>query len=230
MGQYGWRDNKLTANKLTFPDGNRTGTAAGPVIFGGTSTNKITSATADTKFLQFYLTTSATSGDNRGLYLRTYYTGTGGGGDCARIYADVSAACGSVYGAHISCGFGESTTGGSVTGLAAGVRAQLGLPSVALAAGGTYTALMAEIYSFGASADAGAVTELSFIRVVNGGNATGMANVDDDAFLFSLQGFTAGSGHLLQTGTTLGTTGVGTLKVKIGATTGYINVVTAQAS
>ena len=205
-------------------------TAAGPIFSAGSSATKVTSAVANTRFLEFYLTSSATSGDNRGLYLRTYYTGIAGGGDCARIYADVSAATVNVFGAHISCGFGESTTGGSVSGLAVGVRATLGLPSVALAANGTYTPLMAEIYSFGAASDAGAVAEISFIRVVNGGNSTGKGTIDDDAFFMSLQGFTTGTGHMYMAGTTIGTTGVGTLKIKIGSTTGYIPVYNAEAS
>src|SRR3989338_4584241 len=116
---------------------------------------------------------------------------------------------------------GESTTVGSVTGLGAAVRATLGLPDGALPAGGTYTAMMPEIYSFGASSDAGAVTELSFIRAVNGGNATGAATVDDDAALFSLQGFTSGTGKMVEVGTGMGTV-IGTIKIKIGGTFYYI--------
>lgn len=215
-------------NRDHFPDGLATisnilfdGDGTAPLIQAGTATVKETSAVADSKFLQFYLESSATSGDNRGMYLRTYFTGIGGGGDAARIYADVSVAAANVFGAHISLGLGESTTGGSVTGLGVGVRATLGLPDVALAAGGTYTALMAEIYSFGASSDAGAVTEISFIRVVNDGNTAGKNTIDDDAFLFSLQGFAADTGHLVEAGTNMGTV-TGTLKIKLGADIRYI--------
>lgn len=211
-----------------FPDGVATisslltdGAGTAPLIKLGTAAAKEISDVADTKFLQFYFDTGATSGDNRGMYLRTYFTGIGGGGDAARIYADVSVAAANVFGAHISLGLGESTTVGSISGLGVGVRATLGLPNGALPAGGTYTALMAEIYSFGASSDAGAATEVSFIRIVNDGNTAGKNTIDDDAFLFSLQGFTADTGSLVEAGTGMGTV-TGTLKIKLGADTRYI--------
>jgi hypothetical protein len=156
-------------------------------------------------FRQFRYDSGATSGDNRGEYLRVYYTGAGGGGDCLRVYADVvGVAAANVFGAHISAGFGESTTGGSVTGLGVACRATLGLPDVAMAAGGTYAAIMPEIYSFGAAADAGAVTELSFIRCVNDGNAAGIADVDDDAFLLVYTGGATAGGNVVEESATEG--------------------------
>jgi hypothetical protein len=197
MGMYGWHDNILDAQQIDF-SGASPNVAAGPLILAGTSSQKITSSLADIKFIQAYLESSATSGDNRGMYLRTYYTGAGGGGDALRVYADVSVAAANVFGAHISLGLGESTVGGKVTGLGVGVRAQLGLPNVALASGGTYAALMAEIYSFGEHSDAGAVTELSFIRVVNDGHANGIADVDDDANLLVITGGAIASGNMVQ--------------------------------
>ncbi len=192
MGMYGWHDNSLDAQQIDFSNASPN-VAAGPLILAGTSSQKVTSSLPNTKFAQFYVETSATSGDNRGMYLRTYYTGAGGGGDALRVYADVSVAATSVFGAHITAGFGES---GKVSGLAVGVRAQLGLPDAAMASGGTYTPLQTEIYSFGDNSDAGAVTELSFIRVVNDGTSAGKGTVDDDAFLFVLSGFSSGSAHL----------------------------------
>ena len=197
MGMYGWHDNSLDAQQIDFSNAEPL-VSAGPLILAGTSAQKISSSLVDTKFIQAYLESSATSGDNRGMYLRTYYTGAGGGGDALRVYADVSVAAANVFGAHISLGLGESTTGGSVSGLGVGVRAQLGLPNVALASGGTYAALMAEIYSFGEHSDAGAVTELSFIRIVNAGHANGIADVDDDANLLVITGGAIASGNMVQ--------------------------------
>jgi len=220
MGMYGWHDNSLDAQQIDFSNA-VPGVKAGPLILAGLSTAKISASLPDTKFLQFYLESIATSGDNRGIYLRTYFAGAAGGGDALRVYADVSVAAGNVFGAHISAGFGESTTGGSITGLGVGVRATLGLPDVAMAAGGTYAALMSEIYSFGANSDAGAVTEISFMRIVNDGNSAGKDTIDDDAFLISLQGFTAGTGHLVEAGTGMGTV-TGTLKIRLGNDTRYI--------
>lgn len=173
-------------------------TAAGALALFGTSAAPITCDTADTKFIQIYTDSGATSGDNRSIYNRFYITGTGGGGESLRSYTDiVGVVAGTAHGAHISLGMGESTTGGAVTGLGVAMRATLGLPSVAMAAGGTYSAVEAEIYSFGAAADPGAVTALSCFRVVNGGNATGMADVDDDAFLFDFSGWGVATGDML---------------------------------
>ncbi len=220
MALYGWHDNCLDAQQVNFSNA-KPSAIAGPVILAGNSTQRVISSLPNTKFLQFYFDSTATSGDNRGMYLRTYFSGIGGGGDALRVYADVSVAAANVFGAHISLGLGESTTGGKVTGLGVGVRATLGLPNVAMASGGTYAALMAEIYSFGEHSDAGAVTELSYIRVVNDGHANGKSDVDDDAFLFSLQGFGAGTGKLVEAGTGMGTV-TGTFKIKLGADTRYI--------
>jgi len=159
--------------------------------------------TANTSFRQFRYDSGATSGDNRGEYLRVYYTGAGGGGDCMRLYADVvGVAAANVFGLHVTAGFGESTTGGSVTGLAAGCRAQIGLPDVAMAAGGTYTAVMPEIYSYGAASDPAAVTDLSFIRCTNAGNAAGVADVDDKAYLLELVGGSIAGGNIVEASVT----------------------------
>jgi len=159
--------------------------------------------TPDTTFRQFRYDSGATSGDNRGEYLRVYYTGAGGGGDCMRLYADVvGVAAANVFGLHVSAGFGESTTGGAVTGLGVACRATLGLPDVAMAAGGTYAAVMPEIYSFGAAADPAAVTELSFIRCTNAGDAAGIADVDDKAYLLVLTGGAIAGGNIVEESTT----------------------------
>ncbi len=162
----------------------------------GTTGKPITSAKADANFMGFYIkNTNATAGSTtRGIYMRLYLAGAGAGGESARFYTDIQGvACDTAHGAHISLGTGESTTGGSITGLGVAVRGTLGLYSGALAASGTYAAIQPEIYSFGSGSDPSAVTELSFIRAVNGGNATGMGKVDDKAYLFVLSGFTSGA-------------------------------------
>ena len=171
-------------------------TAAGPVFSAGSASAKVTSAVPNTRFLEYYFDSSATSGDNRGLYLRTHYTGAAGGGDCARIYADVSVAAGTVNGAHISLGFGESTTAGTISGLGVAVKATLGLPSAAIG-GGTYAAMMPEIYSFGTSCDPSGMTELSFIRASAGGDSTGRAAIDDKTYLLVLDGIEEGAGNMV---------------------------------
>jgi len=182
-----------------FPSGITTVIAAGPLAKWGAADDKNTTAVANTKFIQAYLESTATSGDNRGMYLRLYFAGVGGGGEALRVYTDiVGVAVGTAHGAHISLGMGESTVKGAVTGLGVAARCTLGLPDAALASGGTYAAVMAEIYSFGQHSDAGAVTELSFIRVVNDGHANGIADVDDDANLITITGGAIAGGNMVQ--------------------------------
>ena len=81
------------------------------------------------------------------------------------------------------------------------MRGTLHIPDDASWAPGTVAALQAEIYSDGDASDTDGATEVSFIRVVNGGNANGIADVDDDADLFALSGFTIGAGNMVQTET-----------------------------
>lgn len=163
----------------------------------GISGGAFTSATAK-NFREYRYECSATSGTAQGIYNRLYLTAAGTlTANSFRTYTDiVGVAIGNAYGAHISLGMGESTVGGAVTGLGVAVRATLGLPSVAMVAGGTYAAIMAEIFSFGAAADPTLMTRLAFIRCVNGGDGTGIGRVDDKAYLLDLNGFSVGAGNV----------------------------------
>lgn len=169
----------------------------GGVIKCGTSSSRVVEDTADMKFLAFYFDNGATSGDNRGMYLRQYLTGAGGGGEAARIFTTVEdVAGGTAHGAHISLNFGST---GSVTGLGIAMRATLQLANQAYSGlGGTYAAIMGEIWSDGATTDPVGVTRISLVRLGVTGNATGIADVDDDAYMIELTGGTIGSGNMVQ--------------------------------
>lgn len=165
------------------------------LLGAGTSTNKMTTATADAKFMEFRLENTATSGDNRGQYLRFYIAGAGGGGEALRAFTTISdVAASTAHGAHISLNFGTS---GTVTGQGIAMRGTLHLPNTALTSNVTLAAVQAEIWSDGSSSDPGGSTKLSYIRCVNGGDATGGADVDDDASLMSIIGTTIGSGNMI---------------------------------
>jgi len=169
--------------------------------FGQTSQRALTSA-PDVNFAEFRLQTTATSGSCRGIYNRLYMSGAGADGESLRSYTDVvGVALTTAHGAHITLGFGESTTKGSITGLGAAVRAQLGIPDAAMASGGTYAACQPEIYSFGENSAVSAVTELSFIRCCNGGDGTGVGRVDDKAYLIVLDGGAIASGNIVEEST-----------------------------
>lgn len=183
---------------------------------GTSSSSAATNDTAGTKFMSYYLDCGATSDDARGLYLRLYLTGAGGGGEAARIFTTVNNVAGATaHGAHISLSFG---TTGSITGQGIANRNTLHVP--AAMTNGTYAATQSEIYSDSATADLAGVTEQSFHRFVNDGNATGKGKVDATGNLFSLQGFTVGSGKLFQANTAAAATHA--LRITIGSTPYYI--------
>ena len=163
-------------------------------VVAGSSSSPVTDDTADTKFMSLYWDCGATSGDARGIYNRLYITGAGGGGESLRTFTTVDdVAAATAHGAHISINFGST---GSVTGQGIASRNTVHVPDAALS-GGTYAATQAEIWSDGSSSDISGATEFSFLRFVNGGDSTGVGNVDDNAFLFAINGGSVGSGNLM---------------------------------
>lgn len=205
-----------------------TSITSGTVLAMGDSTTQITSDTADTKFIEARFDSGASSGDNRGMYLRLYHTGAStGGGEALRAFTSVNANIANAHGAHISLNFVATAGGSECSGQGIAGRFTLHIPNVASwAPTGTYSALQAEIYSDGSNSDPAGMTKLSFLRIVNGGDADGRADVDDDAFLMELSGFTADSGHTVgantEASTTLDFANWIPLKIDIGGTTHYI--------
>lgn len=132
---------EVRPTKIVFDAGVTTpGTDSAAILMGGgISTAPNTTATADKNFLGFWNETTATSGDCRGLYLRTYFSGAGGSGEAARIYGTVNnvtaATGGTVNGAHISL----SVTGasGKVSGEANALRCTLDFAATPTTIGGT---------------------------------------------------------------------------------------------
>lgn len=200
------------------------------VFGGGTSASPLTTATADVKFVEFRCESSASSGDNRCVYLRYALEG-GGGGETLRALTVVGSNLGTAHGAHLSLSF-EATAGGSeCSGLGVAARGTLHIPDIASwAPTGTYAAGMFEIYSDGAASDPAGMTELAVLRMVNAGNSTGRADVDTDAFLFSIQGFTAAADTTkLLSSKSLAELPANSVAVrcKIGSTTYYLPLVLA---
>ena len=186
----------------------------------GSAAAPITTTIASNKFMGFYVSDSATSGTAVGYYMRLYPTGAGGGGCAGRFYCDLAGVAGNGgSGIQATCGLGESTSAGSVTGLGTGVYANVFFPN-ATVTGGTYAAVNAELYSGGASTVISA-TSSSFIRFSNQGGAT--TAIDSTAYLFSLVGFTSGaSSTYYDKGSAITGTIVGTLKILTPAGVRYI--------
>ena len=191
----------------------------------GTAADPATTSVAGKNFKEFRFESKATSGDSRGEYLRLYLAGAGVSGEALRAFTTVDdVAAANAHGAHISLNF---ATSGTITGQGIAGRNTLHLPPTALSSNVTLAAVQAEVYSDGSLSDPGGSTLLSFFRAVNDGHANGKADVDDDAVLFELNGFTAGSGHVVDNsdgsgGTTLDFTNIVTLKIRIGSTLYYI--------
>jgi len=199
------------------------GANSGALLMGiGTSSSKASNSTASKNFLSFYLNHSNTSGDNRGMYLRTYFSGAAGSGDCARIFATINAVgVANVTGAHISLNLAANTY--SITGQAIACRATLHVPNAALVAGGTYAALQAEVYLDGTSSDPRTATQFSLMRlIIDGGNAAAQAKVLN---LMSLVNIPADSGgaQMYSPGTSMGTV-EGTLRILLNGTAKFIPV------
>jgi hypothetical protein len=139
-------------------------------------------------------------------------TGAGGTGGRTLFQMDTNVALGSFSNALKA----EVTYG--ATGRTAGLGSAF-VAEMTLSAGtssGTYAPVEIEL---NAPTGASTGTLTSFIHASTQG--AGVAAVDDNAVFFNLQGVTAGSGHIFQTGTTLGSAGA-TIKVRVGNTNFFL--------
>ena len=165
-------------------------------------------------------TNTATSGTYQPLVVSTTMSGAGADGGRAKFDMTTNVALGSFSNAlKAEVTYGAS---GRTTGLGSAFVAELSLS--AGTSSGTYAPVEIELNA-PASASTGTATSFMYIST-QGAN---VAAVDSNAFLFNLQGVTAGSGKLLQTGTTFATPAA-TLKCKIGSTTYYLPLYNGQIS
>ena len=178
----------LKSNCTEFTDNN-----IGSFLKIGTTASPESTSTAGFKFLELRTKSTATSGDNRSIYNRYDIDGAGASGESLRSFTDLGAACATARGAQISLQAGAT---GYVTGLGVGVDAQLYVKNEVLA-GGTYAALNSEIYSEGSTTAVSAVTSLSFLRCVMGGDSTGAGRVEDKASLITVTGGSNASGNVV---------------------------------
>lgn len=174
--------------------------------------------------------TAATSGTFEGIYARLAFTGDGTTtGEALRAFTNVNANIATAHGAHLSLSYSAEAGGSETSGLGAAMRATTHIPDIAAwAPTGTLYGAMIELFNDGAASDPAGLTELALLCLSNSGNTTGAADVDDDAFILSLQGFTAGAGHAIDS-TSLAELPAGSiaLKIKVGSATYYIPAVAA---
>jgi len=187
---YFGKDRQLVGNSLT--------TSLNGVLYIGTSASRhALGATADREGVRFNFASTATTGCNRGLDTRLTLS-SGAGGEAGRFFTTVAnnAPADTVNGAHISLEFGSAA--GNVTGLGSAVRCTLHVPSRALT--GTTGAVIGELWANGAGST-GLGGNLSFFRARLGGNATGLALLDDTAYFMTLDGGSTASGNICHTNT-----------------------------
>lgn len=196
---------------------------SGALVMGiGNSTVRASSNVSGAKFLSFYTENSNTSDAGYGAYFRHYITGIAGSGDALRAFGTVqNVAAGTVRGAHVSLSFGST---GTVSGLGVALECTLHIANQATQAG-TLAALKVAIHSDGSTSDPSG-SALSYIRVDNQGDATGGADVDDDANLFDIQGHTIGAGNMVEASTTEANYSH-SVRIKIGSTLYYLMLASA---
>lgn len=176
--------------------------------------------------------TAATSGTVEGAYIRLAFTGDGTTtGEALRAFTNVNANIATAHGAHISLSFSAVAGGSECSGLGVAVRGTTHIPDIASwAPTGTLYAGMFELFNDGAASDPAGLTELALLCLSNSGNATGAADVDDDAHILSIQGFTtaAGVAHAVSS-TSLAELPAGSigLRIKVGSSIFYIPAVAA---
>jgi hypothetical protein len=145
-------------------------------------------------------------------------TGAGGVGGRTLFQLNADAALGSFTNAlKANVVYGAT---GSTSGLGSAFVAELTLSAGTTS--GTYAPVEIEL---NAPASASTGTRTSFIYASTQG--ANVAAVDDNAVFFNLQGVTAGSGHIFQTGTTLGSAGA-TIKVRVGNTNFFLPLYATQ--
>lgn len=197
------------------------------VNVNGTNTWKQISAVP---FQRNRYSTADTSGSFDLIYSRLAFEADGtAGGEALRAFTNVNANIGTARGAHISLSFEAAAGGSECSGLGTALTCTTHIPDVASwAPTGTLYGLQVELFSDGAASDPAGLTELALLCLSNSGNATGAADVDTDAFILSLQGFTAGAGKAVDS-TSLAELPAGSiaLKIKVGSATYYIPAVAA---
>lgn len=143
----------------------QTATSGALLGAGASGANHSLGSTADNA-LEFYLDATHTTGDMRGLYLRQYFSGTGGSGEAARIFATINnktvATGGTVNGAHISIGTAGASA--AVSGQASALRATFGIAAASTTVGGTCSVA---ILDTDFPTEVTVPSHFSFIRFVN---------------------------------------------------------------
>lgn len=172
---------------------------------GSSSAPTALGTTANQNAMGHWFTTSATSGDTRGQYLRLYFAGAGGSGEAQRVFATVNgvtaATGGTVNGQHVSLSL--SGAAAAISGASNAIRATYGIGTGVTAPGGTNAVIQldSDIASgvtpatktfFMRLMNSGSVAIGKFMETPNASDGTIFAAHGTDAMTHSLKCETAG--------------------------------------
>jgi hypothetical protein len=211
----------LTSKTLTTPVinwlyGTGAHAAANSLLMGGGASGyPCTTAVASKNFVEFRCESTATSGDNRLLYLRYLAGGAGTGNfDCIRACTQCTAAVAVARGGDFGV---EVLATGYVTGTAYGLRSQCYVQGI-IPAGGEYYGHIAEMY-FDASATIAAPTAHAILCLAASGDASAAATcLNAIAFV---GGASSSGGQMISPGSSMSTV-TGTIRVLINNAVRYI--------
>jgi hypothetical protein len=171
---------------------------------GSSTTPKSMGSTANQNAIGHWFDSTATTGDTRGMYLRQYFSGTGGSGEAARIFGTVNgvtaATGGTVNGAHITLSL--SGAAAAISGASNAIRATYGIGTGVTSPGGTNACIQldSDIASGVTQAaktfylrctNSGAVAMGKFLEMPNAANGTIFAAHGTDAMTHSIKCETA---------------------------------------
>jgi hypothetical protein len=137
---------------------------------------------------------------------------------------------------HVSLNFDATAGGSECSGTGTPMTCTLHIPNVASwSPSGTYYGHQIQIYSDGAASDPDGMTVLAGLCIENAGNATGRADVDDDAYIMDFPGWTPEDGDTgLTSAFTTGCADIGAasnltaaMKIRVGGTDYWIPLATS---
>lgn len=211
--------------KLTLDAQGGTASVSG-LLFGiGTTGDPATTDAANANFVELRCETTATSGDDRLMYMRYYMNGINTtGGECLKAGTVLEKKIGTARGGQASI---EVSNLGYVSGFACGWDALLEVKDEVLPAGGTYCAGQSQIYITGSTSDISPVALHGIHRFsVIGGDATAEGKVLN-AFNFDVANC-VGNGLMIEEGANLGTI-VQSIRVTVNGTPRYLLLYDAPA-
>jgi hypothetical protein len=185
------------------------------LIGGGTSSYPCLTGTAGKNFVELRCKSTASSGDNRLMYLRYVPGGAGTGNfDCLRVATAPTAAVSVARGGDIGC---EVSATGYVTGTAYGCRNQLYVQGI-VPAGGEYYGSIAEMY-FDASSTIAGPTAHAILCVAASGDATAVGTCKNALAFVGAAG--SGGGDMISLGANQSTV-TGTIRILVNNAVRYL--------